>query len=70
MHRKEGRDDDAMTDFKNAADQGSGFAQSMIVEMNPYAAMCNSMLKNVFTALQAGENTDVVMQENLKNTNG
>eukprot|EP00092_Neocalanus_flemingeri_P021597 GFUD01023427.1.p1 GENE.GFUD01023427.1~~GFUD01023427.1.p1 ORF type:complete len:195 (+),score=75.96 GFUD01023427.1:91-675(+) len=70
LHRKEGRDDDAITDFKAAAAEGSGFAKSMIVEMNPYAAMCNAMLKNVFTAMSDGKNTNQVMEENLKNKTG
>ena len=68
--RKEGRDDEAMENFKTAAENGSGFAKAMLVEMNPYAAMCNAMLKNVFTALQEGEDTDVIMENNLKNKTG
>ena len=68
--RKEGRDDDAMEDFKKAAKNGSGFAKAMVVEMNPYAAMCNAMLKNVFTALQEGGDTDTIMENNLKNKTG
>ena len=68
--RKEGRDDEAMEDFKTAAENGSGFAKAMLVEMNPYAAMCNAMLKNVFTALQEGEDTDAIMENNLKNKTG
>merc|ERR1711892_194706 len=70
LHRKEGRDDDALTDFKAAADEGSGFAKSMMVEMNPYAAMCNAMLKNVFTAMSEGKDTNQVMEKNLKNNTG
>jgi len=70
LHRREGRDDDAMDDFKIAAENGSGFAKAMLVEMNPYAAMCNAMLKNVFSSLQQGENTDGVMERNLKNMTG
>lgn len=68
--RKEGRDDDAIEDFKTAATHGSGFAKAMVVEMNPYAAMCNAMLKNVFTALQDGADTDAIMEKNLKNETG
>merc|ERR1712060_23121 len=68
--RKEGRDDDAMEDFKKAAKNGSGFAKAMVVEMNPYAAMCNAMLRNVFTALQEGQDTDTIMENNLKNKTG
>ena len=67
---QEGRDDDALVDFQAAAAEGSGFAKSMLVEMNPYAAMCNAMLRNVFTALQEGQDTDVIMENNLKNKTG
>jgi hypothetical protein len=70
LSRKEGRDDDAMEDFKTAAKMGSGFAKAMVVEMNPYAAMCNAMLKNVFSALQNGGDTDAIMEKNLKNSTG
>merc|ERR1712106_104281 len=70
LNRKEGRDDDALTDFKAAADEGSGFAKSMMVEMNPYAAMCNAMLKNVFTAMSEGKDTNQVMENNLKSKSG
>ena len=70
LYIQEGRDDDALTDFKAAAAEGSGFAKSMLVEMNPYAAMCNAMLKNVFTSMADGRNTDEVMEKNLKTSSG
>jgi len=54
LNRKDGHDDAALDDFKAAADLGSGFARSMLVELNPYAAMCNAMLRNVFTAMADG----------------
>ena len=68
--RKEGRDDDAMEDFKMAAKNGSGFAKAMVVEMNPYAAMCNAMLKNVFTSMAEGRNTTEIMEKNLDSKSG
>ena len=43
-----------MEDFRKAADLGSDWAKSVLVQLNPYAAMCNKMLKNVFTALEKG----------------
>merc|ERR1711915_377330 len=70
LNRREGRDDDAMTDFKAAAEEGSGFAKSMLVEMNPYAAMCNTMLKNVFTSMAEGRNPNDLMERNLKTSSG
>ena len=55
IYRRNGRDEDAMGDFKAAADLGSGFAKSLIIQLNPYAAMCNKMLKDVFSKLQCGQ---------------
>ena len=49
--RRDGRDDEAMADFRRAAELGSGFAKSVLVQFNPYAAMCNKMLKSVFQVL-------------------
>ena len=43
--------------FRAAAELGSQYAKSVLVGLNPYAAMCNKMLKNVFTALESGEDT-------------
>jgi len=62
LYRKDGRDDEASADFKSAADLGSAFAKSMLVELNPYAAMCNAMLKNVFAAMAEGKPTSNVQQ--------
>merc|ERR1712083_61146 len=70
LNRQEGRDDDALNDFKAAAAEGSGFAKSMLVEMNPYAAMCNAMLKNVFTSMAEGRNATDIMEKNLDSKSG
>ena len=56
IHRREGQNDDARKDFEKASQMGSGFAKSALTAMNPYAAMCNQMLKNVFHALEEGSN--------------
>jgi len=53
--RKDGQDEAAMDDFRSAAALGSGFAKSMLVELNPYAAMCNAMLRKVFTEMSASK---------------
>jgi hypothetical protein len=42
---QDGNEEAALEDFKAAAGLGSGYAKSMLVEMNPYAAMCNAMLR-------------------------
>ncbi|XP_049778970.1 tetratricopeptide repeat protein 36 [Schistocerca gregaria] len=55
IHRKEGNDDLAKEDFKAAANLGSKFAKHQLVEMNPYAALCNQMLHDVMKKLQAQE---------------
>ena len=38
----------ALKDFKCAAKLGNSFAKQKITEMNPYAALCNQMLCEVF----------------------
>ena len=52
--RRNGREQEAMSDFNSAAELGSGWAKSVLVELNPYAAMCNKMLKDVFSKLEEG----------------
>ncbi|XP_076057471.1 tetratricopeptide repeat protein 36 isoform X2 [Oratosquilla oratoria] len=55
VHRLQGHDEDAKQDFQRAADLGSEFAKAQLVQMNPYAALCNKMLHDVFSKLQRGE---------------
>lgn len=45
--KMKGNLDDARSDFSKAAKGGSKFAKSQLVELNPYAAMCNQMLKEI-----------------------
>jgi hypothetical protein len=52
MHKKEGHDDLARVDFEAAAKLGSHFAKMQLVELNPYAALCNQMLHDVMGRLQ------------------
>lgn len=67
INRKDGLDEDAIKDFQAAAQLGSRFAKSFLVQLNPYAAMCNKMLKSVFEALEEGKE----MPENpFKNVTG
>ena len=54
IYRRNGRDEEAMSDFKAAAEMGSEFAKSVLVQLNPYAAMCNKMLRDVFSKLEEG----------------
>ncbi|PSN38372.1 Tetratricopeptide repeat protein 36 [Blattella germanica] len=52
IHRKEGSDELARNDFQAAAQLGSQFAKMQLVDMNPYAALCNQMLHNIMEKLQ------------------
>ncbi|XP_050675943.1 tetratricopeptide repeat protein 36 [Leptidea sinapis] len=45
--RKRGADEDARRAFSEAAALGSSYARKQVVEMNPYAALCNQMLSQV-----------------------
>lgn len=45
--RKRGADDEARSTFTEAAKLGSSFARKQVVELNPYAALCNQMLSQV-----------------------
>lgn len=42
----------AHDDFIKAAALGSTFAKSVVVQMNPYAAMCNKMLAEAINKLK------------------
>ncbi|ETN72880.1 tetratricopeptide repeat protein, partial [Necator americanus] len=55
IHRLRGEDDLARADFQKAADFGSSFAKIQMVALNPYAAMCNKMLSEVFNNLKEGK---------------
>ena len=52
IHRLNGEEDEAREDFEKAAALGSAFAKSMVVQMNPYAAMCNKMLTEAINKLK------------------
>jgi tetratricopeptide (TPR) repeat protein len=52
LKRKQGDEDGARADFEVAAQLGSKFARNQLVELNPYAALCNQMLKEVMDKLK------------------
>ncbi|XP_061916288.1 tetratricopeptide repeat protein 36 [Entelurus aequoreus] len=52
VHRLRGQEDLALADFQKAAALGSDFARRQVVRMNPYAALCNSMLTQVVQSLR------------------
>ena len=50
-----GDDQGALDDFKIGANLGNQFAKQMVVQMNPYAALCNQMLSEVIGKIRSGE---------------
>lgn len=52
LKKLSGDSDSALEDFKYAAALGNDFAKTQVVEMNPYAAMCNRMLSSAFKKLK------------------
>ncbi|XP_033763281.1 tetratricopeptide repeat protein 36-like [Pecten maximus] len=55
VFKLEGDDEKALEDFKRAAALGGQFARQQVVAMNPYAALCNQMLSEVFRKVKSGE---------------
>ena len=47
----------ALEDFSKARELGSAFAKTMVVQMNPHAAMCNKMLAKAINKLK-GDHSD------------
>jgi len=52
---KEKRESEAKADFEAAAKLGNQFAKAQLIQMNPYAALCNKMLRDVMGKIQRGE---------------
>ena len=46
----------AFKDWENASHLGSAFAKNQLIQQNPYAALCNKMLYNVFKNVKEGNN--------------
>ncbi|XP_041030209.1 tetratricopeptide repeat protein 36 [Carcharodon carcharias] len=55
LYRLYGQDQEALQDFRQAADLGNGFAKSQVTLMNPYAALCNRMLAKMVANLRNPE---------------
>lgn len=47
LYRWMEQDDEARKDFARAAKAGSSFAKAQLIALNPYAAMCNAMLREI-----------------------
>ncbi|NWR75228.1 TTC36 protein, partial [Centropus unirufus] len=52
LHRLQGRDERARRDWERAARLGSAFARQQLVLLNPYAALCNQMLREMLGRLR------------------
>ncbi|XP_075162225.1 tetratricopeptide repeat protein 36 homolog [Haematobia irritans] len=52
LFRKMEKLDEARRDFEEAAKLGSKFAKTQLVEINPFAALCNQMLRQAFDQLK------------------
>ncbi|KAF7280750.1 tetratricopeptide repeat protein 36 homolog [Rhynchophorus ferrugineus] len=51
LHKRAKRLKEARMDFEEAAKLGSTFAKSQLIDLNPYAAICNQMLRQVMDEL-------------------
>ncbi|KAK9888337.1 hypothetical protein WA026_000592 [Henosepilachna vigintioctopunctata] len=47
LYRRKDDKENARKDFQIAAEMGDVFAKTQMVELNPYAALCNEMLRRV-----------------------
>ncbi|GIY99206.1 tetratricopeptide repeat protein 36, partial [Caerostris extrusa] len=52
IYRHQNKQKEAVADFEKAAELGSAFARSQLTLMNPYAALCNQMLRKVISQYQ------------------
>lgn len=48
MSKQSNDTENALEDFRKASKLGNVFAKQLLLEMNPYAALCNKMLSEVF----------------------
>ncbi|XP_063293111.1 tetratricopeptide repeat protein 36 [Pelobates fuscus] len=48
----QGNHEAARKDLQNAAQEGSAYAKQLLIQLNPYAALCNSMLRDMMQKLQ------------------
>ena len=54
IYKLMGKNKEALNDFEWAAKLGNQFAKSMIVQTNPYAALCNKMLRDIMSNIDGG----------------
>ncbi|XP_046444732.1 tetratricopeptide repeat protein 36-like [Daphnia pulex] len=54
LYHYAGNEELAFTDWESASNLGSQFAKNQLIQKNPYAALCNKMLHDVFKNLKEG----------------
>ena len=50
-----GDDCGSLEDLKRASNLGSEFAKARLIQLNPYAAMCNAMMTQMMKKIRQGE---------------
>jgi tetratricopeptide (TPR) repeat protein len=58
IHRLNGQDEQSRQDFSKAAKLGNMFARRQLVQLNPYAALCNQMLGQMLDNVRHGKQED------------
>lgn len=58
LHRLNGKDEECRQDFGQAARLGSEFARKQLIQLNPYAALCNQMLGQMLNNVRQGKPED------------
>lgn len=55
LYLNQGNEEEAYKCFQISASHGNSFAKQQVVCLNPYAALCNKMLNDMFKSLREGE---------------
>lgn len=55
LYKLNNENEKATKDFQSAGKLGNTFAKQQLTAMNPYAALCNQMLGEVFSKIYNGE---------------
>ena len=54
LYHYTGNEELAFKDWESASNLGSAFAKNQLIQKNPYAALCNKMLYDVFKNVNEG----------------
>jgi hypothetical protein len=67
IYRLQGKNDEALDDFKLAASIGNSFARQQTITMNPYAALCNQALSEILRKEKVGQSWSLLSFKSNKN---